>query len=138
MKLQRIYLWAVVAALIGASLAACGRTTEPSQPGPAVASLTTPARDDGAVLAILTGTTFGDVVPASSSYRVYWRLASPTEIRVVVVGNLGAGPLFSVNVPDVRKVGTLQATVVDVASRGDSTRASLSGYSLALVAGAAP
>lgn len=133
MRTHRLHLLA--AAVVVCGTAACRDAVQPPQPGSVVASLTTPAHDDGAVLAVLTGTTFGEVLPASTSYRVYFRLASPTELRVVVLGNIVPGPLFTVGVPDIRQVGTLQASVADVAGRADTARASLSGYALTLASG---
>ena len=135
MRTHRLQLLVAAAFMLGA--AACRDAVQAPQPGSVVASLTTPARDDGAVLAVLTGTSFGEVIPAEPSYRVYWRLASPTEIRVVVLGNIVAGPLFSVNVPDVRQTAALHASVADVAGRGDTARTALSGYSLTLATGQA-
>jgi len=132
MRTHRLQLLIAAAAVLAA---ACRDAVQPPQPGRVVASLTTPARDDGAVLAVLTGTAFGEVLPASTSYRVYWRLASPTEIRVVVLGNIVAGPLFSVTVPDVRQIAALHASVADVAGRADTARTSLSGYALSLAGG---
>ncbi len=129
---------------LGAALAAlcivivgCEKATGPT-PGAVVVSLTSPALDDGAVLVSLTGAVFQNVAPAASGYVVYSRLTAADELKVVVIGNVGAGPLFTAQVSDTRSVGSMRATVLDVASRADSTRASLAGYSATVAAGSSP
>ncbi len=119
-------------ALLLVGVASCRESTAPPVPGPVVASLVTPAHDDGAVLITLTGTTFTDIKPASGAYTVWSRVVSATEVRVIVLGTLAAGPLFTAQVPDTRAVQKLSGGVLDVANRSDVAAASLNGYAVTL------
>jgi hypothetical protein len=83
------------------------------------ATLQSPRTDDGAVLVTVQGPGIANVQSASSSYRMYWRLASPGELRVVVIGNLLSGPLFTAQTPGDADVADYRATVVQVADRND-------------------
>ena len=124
---------AVAALVLGA--AACSDSNGPAVPVTAVAALTTPRTDDGAVLVTITGPGLADVQPANSFYRLYWRLASDSELRVVVVGDVAQGPLFTVSLSSGR-VSQYTATVTDAASRADAAREALSGYAVTLSAAA--
>ncbi len=130
----RALSWAPLALLVGAAIAGCRESIAPPTPGPVVASLVTPAHDDGAVLVTLTGTTFTDITAASAGYTIYSRVVSATEVRVIVLGNLSAGPLFTAQVPDRRAVHDLSATLQDVANRADAIQPSRTGYAVALTA----
>ena len=127
-------LLAVVAPIL-----ACGDgsgVTESTANGvrPVTVSLTTPASDDGAVLLSLHGGGITNPQAATSSYRVYFRLVSETEVRVAVFGNLTAGPLFTVQVPDPRQLAGYSAAVREVANRSNELRGSLAGYEATLAA----
>ena len=127
MRLDRTCMTAVVA--VGVVLAAgCGDGTDPPQPGLATVSLTTPNSDDGAVLVRVTGQGLSSAQASSSSYLVYWRLVSETELHVAVFGSVSAGPMFTVQVSDVRQLSAYTGTVEQVADRNDALRSSLSGY----------
>jgi len=82
---------AAVLAIALVSLANC--KAEPTGPaaGTLVVSLAGPNTDDGAALFTLTGPGIRDAQSANSAYRVYWRLVSATELRLLVVGNLSSG-----------------------------------------------
>ncbi|PYO38169.1 MAG: hypothetical protein DMD29_14100 [Gemmatimonadetes bacterium] len=77
------------------------------------------------------------VQAAGSGSVVFWRLVSPTEVRVLVVGNLGAGPLFSVDVPDARKASEYASAVLEVASRADAILPTTAGYAVTFSGAAA-
>ncbi len=125
----------LVAALAAAACGGDSTGTQAADPGLVTVSLVTPNTDDGAVLLSLSGTSVSDLQSASGSYRVYWRLAAPGEVRAVVVGNIAAGPIFTATVPDRRALGQVTAAVAEVASRSDVLRASVSGYQLSIAAG---
>jgi hypothetical protein len=114
-------------ALLGAGPACGGNSTGPKA-GTMAVSLVTPNADDGAVLLTLTGPGLANVQASSSSYRVYWRAASANEVHAVVVGNLSAGAVLTVDVDDLGKVGQYAGAVDEVASRTDQVRASVTGY----------
>jgi hypothetical protein len=62
---------------------------------------------------------------------VFWRLVSAQEIRVIVVGQIAAGPLLSLNVADVDRASAYSAVIGEVAGgASDQIRASTTGYSL--------
>ena len=102
------------------------------QAGTAKVALVTPNSDDGAVLLTLTGPGLSNVQPTNPSYVMYVRSASASEVRVILVGNLIAGPVLTVDVDDVGKLGQYHGTVVDAASRSDAARGSTSGYGVTL------
>lgn len=97
-------------------------------------SLVTPNGNDGAVLVALFGPAPGDIQTANAAYHVYSLTASPTEVRVLVVGDLVAGPLITLRVDDVSKIGDYHGTVVEVASRSDEIRTTLLEYDLTFAA----
>jgi hypothetical protein len=106
----------------------CSDATEPSIPGGVTASLSTPNTDDGAVLVELTGPGIADVHPATSSYRLYWRLLAPDSALVILIGDITAGPLFTARGEGKRSA--YAATVRQVAGRDDAERTSLAGYAV--------
>ena len=120
-------------ALMGAGLACGGGSTGPKA-GTATVSLVTPNSDDGAVQLTLTGPGLANPQSANSTYHVYWRVVSASEVRAIVVGDLAAGAVLTVDVDDVGKIGQYGGTVVDAASRTDVSRASLGGYGVTFAA----
>ena len=109
----------------------CGNDTSTNPtPGRATVSLATPNVDDGAVQVTLTGPGLANPLAATSAYRLYFRLASADELRVMVVGDLSAGVLLTVGVGEVNHIGKYAGTVVQAASRTDQLRTTLTGYGL--------
>lgn len=121
-------LLAVAAAL--ALLVACGDGDDISGPVPGtlVVSLATPHADDGAMLVRLTGPEITNVTAADANLYLYAVGTGP--LTVVLVGDLAAGDLLELRVPDVGDVGAYSATVLEVAARSNDLRASLGGYAL--------
>jgi hypothetical protein len=123
----------VVALLVGAAIG-CDHSspTQPPPPPPlpssAVVSLTTPNADDGAVIVMISGPNLATIQPADSHYVVYSRLASAQEARVIVIGNLVAGPLFTVRFGAPHLISAYSGAVQQVATRGDSILSSTVGY----------
>lgn len=115
-------------ALLAAGLACGGSGSTGPVAGTATVSLATPNADDGAVLLTLTGPSFSNPQSGSSSYKVYWRVASANEVHAIVVGDLTAGVVLTVGVDDVGKLGQYSGSVDEAASRTDQVRASVSGY----------
>lgn len=108
-----------------------GGTAPPGTPGVATVSLVTPNPDDGAVIVTIKGEGLGAVTAASGSLVVFPRQVSATEVRVIVVGNLAAAPLFNIGVGAVNRLSSYSGDVNEVASRGNSVT-STAGYSLRL------
>ena len=115
--------------LLGTGLA-CGDNPIAPQAGNVTVSLTTPNADDGVVLVALFGPGFSTVKPASTSYRVFSLTASPTEVHVLVVGDLSTGALLTLNVNDPSRIGDYHGTVIQAASRSDEVRTVSTGYDL--------
>ena len=118
---------ALVAAALG--LAGCGEKggNEPAEPRTYAFSLVTPRSDDGAVVVALTGTPVTSVVVSGASARLYTRQVSPSEVRVMILGNVAAGQLFTATSTTGRRP---TATVLEVADRADAMRATVQGYSI--------
>ena len=134
MTITRIFRTVLsLAALIGGLACGSDSGTNPG-PGTATVSLTTPNADDGAVLVTLTGPGVSNPQPGSSAYRLYFRVVSADELRVMVVGDLSAGVLLTLGVGAVTSIGQYSGTFVEVASRTDVLRATLTGYSLTFAA----
>ncbi|HSD32617.1 MAG TPA: hypothetical protein VLB49_11950 [Gemmatimonadales bacterium] len=119
---------------LAAGVACGGGDSTGPKAGTATVSLVTPNADDGVVLLTLTGPGLANVQSASSSYKVYWRVVSPSEVRAIVVGNLTSGAVLTASVDDVSKVGQYSGTVVEAASRSDVVRTSTSGYGVTFAA----
>lgn len=95
-------------------------------------SLTTPNGDDGAVAFTLHATapaTITGAEAACTGCRVFSRVVSETEIRGIVTGTIGAGPLVRVTASDLRTPTDYTATVQQVATRTYGIRGT-GGYSL--------
>ena len=123
--------WTRVVVSLGilvAGLGCGGDNATGPKAGTATVSLTTPNGDDGIVLLTLTGPGMSNIQSASSSYKVYWRVESPGEVRAIVVGNLASGAVLTASVDDVGKIGQYGGTVVEAASRTDVVRGSTTGY----------
>lgn len=90
-------------------------------------SLSTPNADDGALLVVVSGGALTDVQPASAAYQLFWRAVSDTETRVIVVGDIQAGPLFTVDA--TVEPAALAVGATEIASRTDVLRPTTAGYS---------
>jgi len=122
---------AAIAIVALAGLADCKGDASPT-PGTVTVSFHTPTTDDGAVLFMLTGPGVREAQAASSTYKVYWRVVSATEVRFLVVGNLTSGVVATVTIDDLSKVGQYAGSLLEVASRTDAVRSSVSGYSISI------
>jgi hypothetical protein len=121
----------------------CGdQATQPTPPAPppstpsgaAVVVVKTPYTDDGAVIVDLQGPGLTRVGAADTTKLFYARMASDSEARVMIVGNLGSGPAFTFTLAAGTKLSAYTATVEQVATRSDSLRTNLSGYTATVAA----
>jgi len=119
--------------LLGTGLA-CGDNPGAPKAGNVTVSLTTPNADDGVVLVALFGPGFTNLQPASASYRVYSLTASPTEIRILVVGDLSTGALLSLDIGDPARIAEYHGTVIQAASRDDVVHTVSTDYDLTFTA----
>ena len=136
----------LVMALITAAAAGCAdKATAPTNPPPsspppppppgsAIVALVTPNSDDGAVAVTLHGPGISNLATASSGYLFYSRLASDTVARVIVLGNVSAGPIFTFEIAGGAGVSAYTVSIDEVANRADAVRSSLTNYSLTITA----
>lgn len=132
----------VALAAIAVAVGCADHPTQPNSPPPpppppsgsAVVSLTTPNTDDGAVVVTLSGPGLKTMQVSSSSNLFFSRAVSDSEVRVILVGNLTAGPLFTFKVADGKQISAYSATIGQVATRSDALQASTSGYKLSIAA----
>jgi hypothetical protein len=108
-----------------------GQDSIPAGPADAVLSLASSAAD-GAILLRVTGPGMGAPAVTDSTRVLHWRLASDTELVVVVFGILVNGELLRMEIPDGRQIERYVGTVIEVAGKTDTLRADLSGYTLRL------
>ena len=106
----------------------------PPPPGSAVVSLATPNADDGAIVVSIHGPGLTTLASASSDYVFYSRLAGAQDARVILVGNVAAGPIFTFKLAAGSAVSAYTVTIDQVANRGDVLRASTMNYSLTITA----
>jgi len=115
---------------VGTSGCNSDTNTDPTSSGPVTVSLSTPNADDGALMIIVKGQGPPTIESASNAYQVYWRLAKAGETRVIVVGDISAGPLFTAAAPPGGSTAGITATIAEVATRANALRASTAGYTL--------
>jgi hypothetical protein len=112
--------------------AACSDSTTPPPPGVIALSLVTPNADDGAITLALTGPGITSIASGSAAYAVYWRVVSPTEARVIVVGDLSNGVMATAQVAEANRLSGYHVGILEVATRSDAVRASTAGYAITL------
>jgi hypothetical protein len=147
MKLLRL---AVLTLSVATAAIACTDSTNPTPPPPpvppppppppapppgsAIVTLTTPVADDGAVVVRVQGPGLTTLQTASSGYTFYSRLAGEQDARVIVLGNLVGGPMFTFKMATGASAADYTATLEQVASRADALRAAHTNYSLTITA----
>lgn len=114
---------------LAAGLVTCGETTEPSAPGWLIVRLSTPNTDDGGILFTISG---GSVDSVRSSYPDLFIEKDSLVTQVVVAGDIVAGGIVEIRVPDVTALGSYAATVDQVATRTTFAQRSPQQYSLAV------
>lgn len=111
----------------------------PNAPAPnptsLVVSLTTPNSDDGALLVTIRGPALATIQSASPDYLVFSNAVSATEARVIVVGDLQRGSVFTVALAGSAALSEYSASVGQVATRADVLRAETAGYRMTVAAG---
>jgi hypothetical protein len=71
------------------------------------------------------------IQPADSHYVVFSRAAGQ-NLHVIVIGDLVAGPLFTAKVGGSHELSAYSGSIQQVATRGDSVVASLTGYQVTI------
>jgi hypothetical protein len=124
---------ATIALFLSLLVSACGNDG-PTGPvsGVITVSLSTATADDRAIMVSVAGPEeITGIEAANPSYTVHSR-GSGTAFRAAVFGNLGAGALLRFTVPDVNKVSSYTATVLQVSDAANAVRAESAGYTLTL------
>ena len=106
-----------------------------TNPTSLVVGLTTPNADDGALMVTVRGPGMATVVSSSPSYLVFSNLAVQNQAKVIAVGDLRAGAVFTVTVAGANPLSDYTITLDQVASRTDALRANLAAYKVTLSAG---
>ena len=125
------------AAALVAGLGGCGNATAANgdHPGTATVSLLSNNAGDGAISLTIRGPGLSTAAALDSSHAVFTRLASPTELKVVVLGDsVGPGPLFTLPLGATNRLSAYTVSIDQVAMRSDSLRADISGYQATLAA----
>jgi hypothetical protein len=116
--------------------AACGDggPTGPAGPVPGVLkiALTTPNADDGALLFTVSGGRVSTVDAAAAGYQIYTARPDTLTMRILVTGDIAAGEVVRIHVPDTRSAAAYHATIAQAASRATFAQRALAGYALAV------
>lgn len=130
--MRRLLLPLVLLAL--ASACGDGGPTEPAGPTPGVLkiALATPNADDGALLFTVSGGRVSTVDAAAAGYQIYTAQPDTMTTRILVTGDIGAGEVVRIHVPDTRTAAAYHATIAQAASRTTFAQRALTGYSLAV------
>jgi hypothetical protein len=116
--------------LLAAFLVACSDDTNSPTAGTMNLNLATPNSDDGGLLFTVTGGPVDSVVATSG--RVYSAKVDPNSFRVIIAGNLTAGTIARIYLPDLRRATEYSATVSQAAARGSYVQREPAGYTLTL------
>jgi hypothetical protein len=120
-----------MAAMVLVAILAChddDKTVAPTGPGVLDVVLTTPNTDDGAVLLTVDGA----VDSVQGAPYVIFSIASGTEARIVVTGDVLGGVIARLYVPDVGSADQYLAHLDEVAQRGTFALRSPTSYQLEL------
>ncbi len=129
---RRIWI-PVMAVVLGlAAGLACGDDGGPTGPvaGSLTVSLTTPNADDGAILLTVSGGDIDNAASALGPSFAFYSSQSGSSLTAIIVGDIVAGDLMTIHVPDVGAASSYTATAVQIAARSNALRSSLSGYEL--------
>ncbi|MDH4131128.1 MAG: hypothetical protein OEW17_00735 [Gemmatimonadota bacterium] len=115
---------------------ACGDGGSGPSPGGAGSVdlvLTTPYTDDGGLLIAVTGA--GVTGVSSSGYEISFTSPTDTGVTLLIRGDLKAGAVARLTVPDKGRLGRYRATVLQAAARGPGyQRRDPDGYEILLAA----
>jgi hypothetical protein len=131
MELKHRVIHASLTLLAAAGLsAACSESTITPPPTPTALriDLETPNADDGALVLTVRGPGISTVQAASAGYLTYTRDSGPEETRVIVVGDLKAGAVLTLQIASGHHLQDYRATIQQVATRSDGLRDDVSAY----------
>lgn len=111
-------------------LAGCSHEPEGPTAGTLSVSLTTPNRDDGAVLFTLSGGPVDSV--EAVGYSVYSARIDPNTLRIIVTGDVVSGAIARIHIADNREASRYSASINQVAARSSYAQRDPATYSLSL------
>jgi hypothetical protein len=85
------------------------------------------------MLFAVSGPPIDSATAGNASLQLFTRRAGSATMVGVVVGELANGAVVTLQVPDVGAAAGYSARVLEIADRQDALRASLTGYTLAVV-----
>jgi hypothetical protein len=105
-------------------------------PGTLVVSLTTPNTDDGALLISLEGQGVSNIRALDGGHHLFVQAtdSTATAIRIALIGDRLTGPVLAVDVPDVRRLDSYSATLMQVSDEDNELRSEIGVYELVLEA----
>jgi hypothetical protein len=117
-----------------AAIAACSDNAiaPPVSPLALQVALASPQSDDGAIVITLHGPDVSDVRAVSGAYLAFTRAAAVAETRVIVVGDVIAGPVLTFTAGAGHRLAEYSATIEQVATRADALRGDVSGYGVTI------
>jgi hypothetical protein len=124
------WIFVMAAALSAGAACSDDPTAGATQAGTVMLRLTTPRADDGAVMFEVSGPPIDTAIAVTASVRLFTRRTSGSTMVGVVVGEVTAGAVVTLRVPDVGAGPGYTARVLEVADRQNALRASLTGYAL--------
>jgi hypothetical protein len=69
---------------------------------------------------------------AAAGYQIYTAQPDTLTTRILVTGDIGAGEVVRIHVPDTRSAAAYHATIAQAASRATFAQRVLAGYALAV------
>lgn len=123
----------LMVAAVALATAACpdGETLEAVPGSSALLVLETPGTDEGALLFTLDGPARPTVATVSGSHQVFTRDVSGNGLRVAVIGDLAAGAVLVLELPE-GEVAEYDAVLEQVADRQNRLRPALGAYELVI------
>jgi len=124
----------VTAFCFASALSGCSDKGATAPSAALIVSLSSPNQQDGAMAIVLRGPDLESTQSIKPTTVLYQRLVGTNESHVLIVGDITRGDLLRVEVLGLvaHPISEYSATVTEVATRTDSSRASVQGYALTL------
>ncbi|MES2306233.1 MAG: hypothetical protein V4558_12035 [Gemmatimonadota bacterium] len=118
--------------LLSLFAAACGgEAIAPARPGTLTLQLTTPNANDGALVVVISGGTVSTVHPAGNLEVV--RQADGSGTHLLLVGDVTAGIVATIDVPDIARASAYVAVVEQAADRTSFALLDPAAYRITIV-----
>jgi hypothetical protein len=122
-----------VALAVSLLVMACGdRATAPTPSNAVVVSLASVRTDVGAIVLTIVGPDVASIESASSAFQVYGGFASAGETRVVLLGDIAPGALFTLKLRSPHTANDYAVRVQQVATRVGALATDSSAYQVTL------